>query len=229
VRRACQAADLVTVSTPALLARYAPHGRARLLPNFLPASAPADGPSAAGSVGWAGSMHSHPDDLDQVASTLARLHREGHRLSFVGPEDDVEEKLGLPAGSAAFTGQLEFDDWLPAVARMGVGVAPLADTTFNAAKSWLKPLEYCAAGVPWVASDTVEYRRLARLCGAPTATRPREWYSALKTLLVDAPRRRDLAEACLAAARTLVVDDHAHLWAEAWLTAAETARARARA
>ena len=230
VRRACQTADLVTVSTPALLSRYAPHGRARLLPNFLPAHAlrPHE-PAAQGSVGWAGSLHSHPGDLDVAAGALARLHAEGHELQFVGPGDGVEAALRLPSGSAWFAGELEFEDWLPAVARMGVGVAPLAQSTFNEAKSWLKPLEYSACGVPWVGSDLPEYRRLASLCGAPIAKKQRDWYPALKSLLTDRVRAAELSQAASAAAETLVVDHHAHLWAEAWQTAADSARATARA
>jgi glycosyltransferase involved in cell wall biosynthesis len=225
-RRACRDATLVTVSTPALLPRYGDHGRARLIYNYVPGrylGLSRDGRAA--SVGWAGSLHSHPGDLDEVAGTFARLQREGHELRFVGPPDGVGRKLGVELGEGAFTGDLELEDWIPAVSRLGVGAAPLADNAFNAAKSWLKPLEYSAAGVPWVASDIVEYRRLARLCGAPLARRPKEWYRELKRLLTDDGYRLTLSEMVREAAAGLTVEGHAHEWAEAWQEAMRFERA----
>ena len=48
----------------------------------------------------------------------------------------------------------------PYVAKLGIGVAPLADTKFNAAKSWLKMAEMAALGVPCVVSPRAEYMRL---------------------------------------------------------------------
>src|SRR5689334_24701002 len=45
-----------------------------------------------------------------------------------------------------------FDAWPRALSALGIGLAPLADSTFNRAKSWLKPLEMAAVGVPCVMS-----------------------------------------------------------------------------
>lgn len=218
VAYACRHATLVTVSTPALAARYASHGRVRLIRNYVPArflEMPHD--PLMETVGWAGSLHSHPGDLDQAAGALARLAREGHELRFVGPSKGVSKKLGVELGEGAFTGNLGFGDWQPAVAeRIGVGVAPLADTRFNECKSWLKPLEYSAAGAPWVASDTPEYARIAAMCGAPTASRPRDWYRELKRLLTDEQARVDASGRAREAASKLTIEGHVHEWAEAW-------------
>jgi glycosyltransferase involved in cell wall biosynthesis len=229
VRRACKDATMVTVSTPSLLPRYAAHGRARLIYNYVPARMTLlEHDPAEDSLGWAGALHSHPGDLDQLGWAFARLQREGRTLKFVGPSEGLERKLGVTLGEGDCTGELPFGDWLPAVAKLGVGVAPLADTSFNASKSWLKPLEYSAVGVPWVASDTLEYRRLARECGAPLVSKPKQWYPELRRLLDDEPRRADLSAAVREAARGLTVEGHCHLWAEAWADAVKTERAAAR-
>jgi glycosyltransferase involved in cell wall biosynthesis len=220
VRRSCREATLVTVSTPALAGRYGGHGRVRLLRNYAPArflDVPHD--PAEGSVGWAGSMHSHPDDLGLAAVALSRLAGEGRGLRFVGPDEGVSDLLGAPEGEIEFTGNVELEDWIPQVARLGVGVAPLADTTFNEAKSWLKPLEYSAAGVPWVASPTPEYQLLAKACGMPTAARPKDWYCEVRRLLDDEALREDASGRVRTAAAGLTVEAHAHLWAEAWAEA----------
>lgn len=43
------------------------------------------------------------------------------------------------------------------VGKLSVGLAPLADDRWNRAKSWIKPLEYGAVGVPCVASNVGPY------------------------------------------------------------------------
>lgn len=218
VARACRAASLVTVSVPSLLPIYAPHGRGAVLPNYVPTSKTMfrhdiDNPSP----GWAGSLHSHPDDLDEAAGALQRLWRDGWPLKFVGPSEGVARKLGVDLPEDVFTGDLPFGSWIPAVAeRIGVGVAPLADTAFNLSKSWLKPLEYSAAGVPWVASDTPEYRRLAKMCGAPLVRRRTDWYKQISRLVNDRGLRAELSGRARDTARELTIERHAHLWAEAW-------------
>lgn len=160
---------------------------------------------------------------------MARLVSEGHLLKFVGPMEGLERKLGVDYFNLDCTGELELEEWVPAIAqRIGVGVAPLADTSFNTAKSWLKPLEYSAAGVPWVASDIVEYRRLARICGAPLVTKPRQWYAALKTLLTDRARRIEASQQVREIAKTLTIEKHVHLWADVWMEAVRLERSRVR-
>jgi hypothetical protein len=46
------------------------------------------------------------------------------------------------------------------ISRYAVGMAPLRDTQWNNAKSWIKPLEFAAVGVPVVCSPSREYVRL---------------------------------------------------------------------
>jgi hypothetical protein len=91
-------------------------------------------------------------------------------------------------------GGVPFEEWPRAVASVGVGIAPLADTKFNRSKSWLKPLEMSATGVPWVASPRAEYVRLHALGAGVLADRPRVWYRELKRLR-SRLRRNELSEA----------------------------------
>lgn len=227
VRKACADATMVTVSTPALAEKYGPPGRVRLLRNCIPArflDLPHD--AANGTLGWAGSLHSHPNDLTVAAGAMRRLHLEGHDLMFVGPREGMEEKLQVELPHGAFTGNLPFGKWVPAVAeRIGVGVAPLSNTPFNRAKSWLKPLEYMAAGVPWVGSVTPEYQRIAAMCGAPTASKSDQWFKYLREYLSSENLRWEASQAGRAAAAELTFEKNAHLWAEVWHEAVSMERA----
>lgn len=229
-QRACRDATLVTVSTPALLPRYGAHGRARLLRNYVPSAllqprkVERDGGPT---FGWAGSLWSHPDDMDCLGSAVSRLSREGHEYRVVGFADLHFEKVGV---EPVATDEVKFADWVPTVAReLDVGLAPLSNSSFNECKSWLKPLEYSAAGVSWVASASPEYMRLAKIVGAPTATKPRQWYAEAKKLLTDEALRVERGDAARAAAASLTIEAHAHLWAEAWTAAVKIERQRARA
>jgi hypothetical protein len=219
---ACREATLVTVSTPALLSMYASHGRGVVLNNYLPSAY--DNLSHADSdlIGWPASYHSHPNDPDAMGGAIARIVRDGARFTMIGDSQGAGRALGLSADPPG--GGVPLDRWPGAVAALGVGVAPLADTRFNGAKSWLKPLEMCAAGVPWIASPRTEYRRLHARGAGVLADRSRTWYRELRSLHGSVQRRTELSEAGREVARGLRLDDHAWRWAEAWQKALDTQR-----
>lgn len=227
-RDACRQATLVTVSTPALLDRYAAHGRGVVLPNYVPRRAVEVEHVDSEVLTWCGSLHSHPDDLTVLGPAVANLVRAGAAYRTTGSGVDVERALGLPEGADEPTGTVPFAEWPEAVARGGVALAPLADTKFNEAKSWLKPLEALAGGVPVVMSPRAEYRRLHDVTGVGLlAERPRHWESALRRLLRDPELRREQSAAGRAAVREqLVLEDQAWRWAEAWSRAVDLERGR---
>lgn len=213
--QACRDATLVTVSTPALLKTYAPHGRGVVVDNCVPARYLDVPHTDSDVIGWAGSTHSHPGDLPTVGSSVARLVRDGHRWLTVGDGLGVRDALGLDRDPDA-TGVVPIDGWAEAVTRLGVGIAPLADTRFNRSKSFLKPLEMAAAGVPWVASPRAEYRRLHQLGCGLLAEKPRDWHRQLTALATNEARRRELSEAGRAVAATLTIEANAYRWMSAW-------------
>jgi hypothetical protein len=213
--QACRDATLVTVSTDALLARYAPHGRGMVLRNCVP-RAYLDLPRQDSDViGWGGSLRSHPDDLAQLGTAAARLVDEGHPFRVVGPPDGVREALRLP-GEPEATGSVDLVAWPSALSTLGVGVAPLAESVFNRSKSHLKPLEMAAVGVPWVASPRVEYRRLHKEGVGLLAERPKDWYRQLKKLATDPALRADMSAAGRELAARHTIEDNAWRWLEAW-------------
>lgn len=215
-RLACIAATVVTVSTDALLARYAPHGRGVVLPNRIPFAALGYEREDSPDVGWAGHVGTHPQDLQVVGAAVARLQSAGVEYRGVGPVEGLKEALGLHR-EFEVTGKVPIEHWLRAVATIGVGMAPLADTDFNAAKSWLKVLEMSAVGVPWVASPRAEYRRFSSLYGVGLlADKPKDWFKALKLLCNNPAIRAEESERGRAAARANTYEDHAWRWAEVW-------------
>lgn len=223
---ACREATLVTVSTPALLDVYARHGRGYVLPNYLPDQYYGLPRVDSDVVGWPGSFHSHPNDPEVVGGSVARLVEEGAEFVMRGDSTGAGRAFGLaedPSGAG-----VPIEEWPRAVASLGVGIAPLADTKFNRSKSWLKPLEMSAAGVPWVASPRAEYRRLHALGAGVLADRPRVWYRELKRLRESAALRQELSEAGRVVAEGLRLGGNSWRWQEAWSRAYEMQQATPR-
>jgi hypothetical protein len=223
---ACRDATLVTVSTPALLDVYARHGRGHLLPNYLPDMYYGIERVDSDTIGWPGSYHSHPNDPEAVGGAIARLVDEGAEFVMRGDSSGAGKAFGLAADPVG--GPVSIEEWPRAVASLGIGIAPLADTRFNAAKSWLKAAELSACGVPWVASPRAEYRRLHAMGAGVLADRPRTWYRELKRLRESAALRAELSQAGRQVAEQLRLRDHAWRWAEAWQMAYEVQQATPR-
>jgi hypothetical protein len=226
-------ADLVTVTTPALLQEYAPHGRGVVVPNAIPRRI-AELPPAyerdpeVVTVGWTGNVIGHPYDLQEMGSGLQQAldrTRWASRLLVIGEKWDMRTRLGLTAEPEEVSWLTDVDEYLT---RMGelfdVGIAPLRLDRFNTCKSWLKPLEYSARGVYCVRAKSPEYERLG--LGVP-ARAPKDWAKWISVGVQDADRRREVA----AAAREQVLASHltehtVDRWVAAWRTALDNRAAQ---
>jgi len=215
LKDACRDATLVTCSTPGLLPVYAAHGRGRVVPNCVPERYFTVEHTDSGTVSWPAGLASHPDDPGVVGGAVARLVADGARFTVTGPGAGCGAAFGLladPPGEQV----MDIMDWAGAVARIGVGIVPLADTRFNLAKSYLKGLELASTGVPFVASPRAEYRRLHALGAGVLADTPRRWYREVNRLRNDERARTDLAATGREAVRALTIEANAWRWYEVW-------------
>lgn len=217
---ACKAATLVTCSTEALLGRYAAHGRGQVILNYLADHYYGVPHQDSELVGWPASLMSHPDDPDVVGPALARLvNQHGAEFDVTSYPDGVGRAFGLTADPPGVYENVSVMEWPERVAKFGIGIAPLKDSKFNQSKSWLKPLEMSALGIPWVGSPRAEYSRLHDLGAGLLADNPKQWFKALKGLLESETQRKELAEAGREVADGLRLRDHTWRHAEAWAEA----------
>lgn len=214
---ACKLATLVTVSTPGLLRRYAAHGRGMVVSNYIPDHYFTAEHTDNDVIGWPAALLSHPNDPPAVGNAIARLVSEGVTFATMGnPPEGVGRYFGMNSDPVDYGANVEVHDWHQAVAQLGIGIAPLADTRFNMSKSWLKPLEMSAVGVPWVASPRDEYKKINKMGAGILADKPKVWYRELRRLVDDPHLRNDLAAAGRDVAWQLRLSSNAYHWAEAW-------------
>lgn len=227
--RACEIADLVTVSTPSLAERYGAHGRVAVLPNLVPASyldieRPGDGRVI---VGWSGSTHTHVGDLEVTKGGVGRaVDASDATFAVVGTGVGVRRALDLTDDPVS-AGWVAIDEYPHALATFDVGIVPLRLSHFNEAKSSLKMSEMAAVGVAPVGSPTGPNRELVMLGAGLLAETPDDWYRTVRDLCLTASLREDVAGRAREVMRLRTYEEHAEQWWHAWARAADRTRVAA--
>lgn len=190
LEQAAHMADLVTVSTPALVRKYAKHGRVEVLRNGLPNHAfvdPAEAydrwatPRDEFVVGWSGSLASHPHDLEATGGAVrAAMDADASiRFHVVGEPEPVAQALNLDPSRVTGTGWLPFEEYHAALREVDLALVPLVDSRFNRSKSALKAMEFSAAGAMVLCSPLPEQAFLAQHVPTGVARDEKEWENVI--------------------------------------------------
>ena len=150
-------------------------------------------------IGWMGSTSHRSGDLSilkgytRKIDQFASWHHTGHIDAPHVPK--FWDEIGVGAGNVTRTPFLPPTKLMDGIV-FDVGIVPLSDLPFNTAKSWIKGLEYAAAGVPFVASASDEYVRLNSEYGIGLiAKKPKDFIKHLSDLK-DFSYRKSLADSC---------------------------------
>jgi O-antigen biosynthesis protein len=130
----------------------------------------------------------HGPDFAAIRPALDRLwaEQEGRfDVTLIGIGSDIEpapwlHRIAPPAEAIAYP---RFVRWLRGQGPFDIGLAPLADTLFNSAKSDIKLLDYLALGLLPVVQDCAAYR-LDPDAGA-VAIHADDWFETLRGLIDD--------------------------------------------
>ncbi len=222
LREAIQLADVVTVSTPELARKYNGVVVRNCVPRaYLSIEGSASTPPI---IGWTGTPVFHPGDLEVVSDAVSRICADGDaRFRAIGDRETLDI-LGVPNQQHQSALPLETFAYAKAVAHLDVGIVPLAESQFNAAKSWLKMAEYSALGVPSVVSPTPENLVLHDQGIGLVAHRPREWRRHLLALLGSSDLRAEMGGRAREVMADLTIEDSMSMavW-DAWQLAFERA------
>lgn len=189
---AASVADIATVSTDRLaevVSHYNPN--VRVLPNHIDdALLSVERPRRDRiTIGWAGG-DSHLRDIGMVADTLKRFLRRNPTVDFHNIGTSYLRVFGLRGRDSPWSQDIW--DYYRAL-DFDIGIAPLADTEFNASKSGIKAIEYGALGIPVVASDLAPYQGVV-IDGVTgyLVRHEHEWGKRLYELANDAAMREEM-------------------------------------
>lgn len=198
-------ADLVTVSTEFLANFYEARCRkVRLVRNALDVERYTMVEQPEKPVfGWVGATLWRSRDIELLREWLpafvddvqVSVHHSGH---IPGDTKHFAVRAGLRRVSTA---PMQLISTYPSLLQhFHVGLVPLRLTGFNQSKSYLKGLEYAAAGIPFIASPSEEYKILHAHGVGRLASTPDEWRDHATELLdrdtrmAEAERNREIVE-----------------------------------
>lgn len=169
-------------------------------------------------IGWAAWLDHQADwealGMGDVVLRLLDAHPT-LRIESLGPIDlqlETQRYTRKPA--------VEFPFMAHCMATFDIGIAPIVDSPFNAARSDIKLKEYAALGIPWLASPIGPYAGLGEKQGGRLVPDDR-WYEELDRLISDKRGRRKLAKRGLEWATRNRMEDHVDLWERALEEASE--------
>ena len=179
-----------------------------------------DGAGFKPTIGWVGIMMWRVDDLKSVAGPIKTVV-EQYDLNFhhTGIMLDrpkwIAEALNIdPNRVTGFTGarpRYYSNVFMP----IDIGIVPLNPSQFNEAKSNLKGLEYALSGIPFVASDTQEYRDLADMGVGRIAKSNKDWIKHLKQLIDPEVREEERQKNFKIVAENFNIFTAKYKWSEA--------------
>lgn len=164
-------------------------------------------------IGWAGG-DSHLRDIGMLAPQLKRFLRDNPSVEFHDLGTDYRQAFKLPG---RFTGwSTDMWDYYRNI-DFDIGLAPLANTTFNRSKSAIKALEYMALGIPVIASHSPAYSGMVVHGETGYLVRQEhEWRRYLRQLVNDEAMREEMGAAGKRRAAEWTIQKGWKLWESAF-------------
>lgn len=225
-RRACQLADVVTCSTPAIERRWG-YGHGVVARNGVPPRVLDIEHIGGAGIGWSGAPQTHVDDLEVVGDGLQRaISATGMLFTAATPVsalDEVQRRFSLEKRPAVI-------DWVEAgkhyenLAHFDIGIAPLANTSFSRSRSAIKVLELAALGIPAISSPLPEYLRVAEEALCTIAHTPPRWAYEIVHMSLPSEGYSEYLRARVKENHTTDVTILTHI--DAWELAASKAKRR---
>lgn len=167
-------------------------------------------------IGWLGATPWRSLDLEQIApffndylkSRDLKFHHAGHLNWAAG----AHLRLKVDPERCTVSPMVPLFELPTVYNHFDIGIVPLNDIPFNRAKSYIKGLEYAAAGVPFVASALPEYEYLAEQGIGRVASNKKEWANHFDELLNFDLRRDESAHNWSIAKEKFSIESHAKQW-----------------
>lgn len=170
-------------------------------------------------IGWLGATPWRSLDLEQLKDFFAEyiesrdltFHHAGH-LVWAPP---AFTKLGITNKErVTASGMVPLYELPNIYANFDIGIVPLNDIPFNRAKSYIKGLEYAAAGIPFVASALPEYEYLSECGIGRVAKTPEDWIASFDELLDESMRQDESIHNYKILKESFTIEANAQKWVD---------------
>ena len=157
-------------------------------------------------IGWVAGLE-HVMDVERlpIRDALQRLLDERPEVAVAS----IGLGLGLRSDRYHHIDVAQLHELPDYLSQFHIGIAPLADLTFNRARSNIKLKEYAAVGVPWLASPVGPYVGMGEKQGGRLVADD-GWYEALE--LVKDKERRKLAKHAVKWGAGETLTKNARIW-----------------
>jgi len=150
-------------------------------------------------LGWVGATPWRSNDLETLSSFIGPyltsrkmgFHHSGHTGNDLSLR--ANRQLGIPDSITRMSPLVPIMSYPRLFEYFDIGIIPLNNVPFNHAKSFIKGLEYAAAGIPFITSYSPEYKYLADNGIGRVAYTPDDWIYHLDELR-DLQTRKDEIE-----------------------------------
>jgi glycosyltransferase involved in cell wall biosynthesis len=166
-------------------------------------------------IGWVAAGEHQSDAAHmKIADVLQRLvaKHENVRVECIGVNLRLAERYRHDV-------HVQFFELPSRICSFDIGLAPIADTPFNRARSDIKLKEYAACGIPWLASPVGPYRGLGEEEGG-RLVQDDGWFEALDRLVTRGRERRRLGRKAEKWAKRQTIDAVADRWEQVFIAAA---------
>lgn len=175
-------------------------------------------------IGYNGVFSYRRGDLEVLKPFMRDIMLKHPEVDFVANSWDVHEFLDIPLKQRVIVPEYDFyprDGKKYMVgektAVMDIGLVPLHSSGLSEAKSHLKGMEYNAAGIPFVSSDTESYRYWVDASTNGFIAKSRgDWVNFIELLIEDATVRRRMGKAGRAKASRNTVQKNWAQWADVY-------------
>ena len=172
-------------------------------------------------IGWAGSS-SHIKDLCVVGNVIHNILTKYNNVIYVGfgdkPLNDfMIKRFRWPEEQVSTIKPVPFESYPEQLVNFDIGLCPVTDTHFNRCKSHLKPLEYSASGIPFVASAVAPYVRYTdQGHDGFVAKTEQDWENYLSLMIEDMDMVRHMADNAREKSKKHDFKDHVGEYLTAW-------------
>ena len=166
-------------------------------------------------IGWVGATPWRSSDLEVLGPKFGNyIQRNGLKFHHSGHTPNAplaHEQAGVNVVNSTVSHMAPISDYPKLFLPIDIGMVPLSGVKFNDAKSYIKGLEYAAAGVPFIASPSPEYLELAKAGVGRIAQNWDDWEYHFNELL-DPQKRKDDIEVNLENLKNFTVRARGSEW-----------------